>query len=161
MVLIKASLLSGLSFSASVIATPFNSLLPLSTAELCPPKYAPADLQRAIFYDFVNTFYTIGNTTEAFLTHVDESYIQHNPAILSGRDAAISALDGYFANANLTIMRTAFDSPYGWIHYRVDQKGLEPTAYIDVYRFNGSCVVEHWDVIQERPANATNPLALF
>jgi len=28
-------------------------------------------------------------------------------------------------------------------------------------RFEESCVVEHWDVIEELPANATNPLALF
>lgn len=39
--------------------------------------------------------------------------------------------------------------------------GGEPAAVVDVVRFEGTCIMEHWDVIQERPGNATNSNALF
>jgi len=37
----------------------------------------------------------------------------------------------------------------------------EPIALADIYRMDGTCIVEHWDVTQARPANATNPIAMF
>ncbi|UQC88297.1 uncharacterized protein CLUP02_13820 [Colletotrichum lupini] len=39
--------------------------------------------------------------------------------------------------------------------------GLPLTAVVDIFRFQGSCIVEHWDVATAMPPNATNPLALF
>ncbi len=36
-----------------------------------------------------------------------------------------------------------------------------PSAVVDLYRFEGSCIVEHWDVKQERQANDTNVVGPF
>jgi hypothetical protein len=30
-----------------------------------------------------------------------------------------------------------------------------------MWRWNGTCIQEHWDAIETLPANATNPIALF
>ncbi|KAF9871447.1 hypothetical protein CkaCkLH20_11094 [Colletotrichum karsti] len=130
----------------------------------CPPRPANAAEQRAIFNDFVNDFYVEKNTTKALLNHQAEDYIQHNPNVLSGRQASIDFLATLVTpdGVNMTIIHNNFDDNTGYIHYRLDTLGAsQPTAIVDIFRFNGTCIVEHWDVIQERPANATNPLALF
>ncbi|KAH8896069.1 hypothetical protein GQ53DRAFT_640291 [Thozetella sp. PMI_491] len=92
---------------------------------------------------------------------VSRDYIQHNPYILSGRNATIAALGSYFDGANFTFLQILFDSPYGAVHYKVQFPDSPPIAYFDMWRFNGTCIEEHWDVIQPLPTNATNPLALF
>ena len=60
-----------------------------------------------------------------------------------------------------TVLRQSFDNNIGFIHVRVDEPGEEPIALADIYRMDGTCIVEHWDVTQARPANATNPIAMF
>lgn len=60
-----------------------------------------------------------------------------------------------------TVLRHSFDNSIGFIHVRVDEAGEEPIALADIYRMEGTCLVEHWDVTQARPANATNPIAMF
>lgn len=60
-----------------------------------------------------------------------------------------------------TVLRQSFDNNIGFAHVRVDEPGEEPIALADIYRMEGTCIVEHWDVTQARPANATNPIAMF
>lgn len=128
---------------------------------LCPPKFATPGMQKAIFNDFVGEFYIEGNITKALTEFVSEDYIQHNPSVLSGRDAAIKVLPGLFENTTVEVAHVLFQDSIGAVHYKVTQPGSPLTAYADFYRLNGTCIVEHWDVIQSLPANATNPLALF
>lgn len=59
------------------------------------------------------------------------------------------------------VLRHSFDNNIGFIHVRVNEAGEEPIALADIYRMEGTCLVEHWDVTQARPANATNPIAMF
>jgi predicted SnoaL-like aldol condensation-catalyzing enzyme len=40
-------------------------------------------------------------------------------------------------------------------------KGLMPSVIVDVLRFEGTCIVEHWDLAGMKTGNETNPLALF
>lgn len=61
----------------------------------------------------------------------------------------------------IQVLHQSFVAPIGWVHYRIDGFLPEPTAVVDVYLWGGSCIVEHWDIIQERPVNVTNPHALF
>ena len=59
------------------------------------------------------------------------------------------------------VLRQSFDNNIGFAHVRVNQVGEPPLALADIYRMEGTCIVEHWDVTQYLPANATNPIALF
>ena len=52
------------------------------------------------------------------------------------------------------------DNNIGLIHVRINEEP-EPIALADIYRMDGTCIVEHWDVTQARPANATNGIAMF
>jgi predicted SnoaL-like aldol condensation-catalyzing enzyme len=49
----------------------------------------------------------------------------------------------------------------GCVHYREDGMGPQLVAVVDILRFDGSCIMKHWDVVQELALNATNPVALF
>ncbi|KAE9375844.1 hypothetical protein N431DRAFT_334060 [Stipitochalara longipes BDJ] len=138
------------------------SLLPLiSSKSYCPPQPACAEDQVKIWNEFVDELWIKKNVSLAFLTHVDPGYIQHNPFALSGRQAAIDFLTTLWPADNFTIMHNGFYNNTGYLHYRVDTPGQYPQAITDILRFNGTCIMEHWDVIQSWSPNYTNPIALF
>ncbi|KAJ7148089.1 hypothetical protein C8R43DRAFT_1194857 [Mycena crocata] len=121
--------------------------------------------QRVIFENVVDLLFknaTPENVTEAY-THMAADLIQHNPAVVDGANASYTIVNSILADpaVKVQIINQAFESPVGWVHYRIDGFNAQPTAIVDMFRFNGSCIVEHWDVIQERPANATSQHPLF
>ncbi|KAH6999313.1 hypothetical protein EDB80DRAFT_584018 [Ilyonectria destructans] len=130
----------------------------------CPPRPATPQQQRAILGQFSQAFYYERNATKALLDYVSKEYIQHNPGALSGRQKTLDVLEPVLSSdaIEFTVLRLAFDNNLAFVHYRMDiVGGGEPSAIVDVYRFNGTCIMEHWDVIQERDSNSLNPLALF
>ncbi|KAJ7091781.1 hypothetical protein C8R44DRAFT_719655 [Mycena epipterygia] len=132
------------------------------TSVPCVVHRATAVEQKQIFNTFVEDFYVKRDIPRAF-THVAADFIQHNPLELDGFTSSLDFLDPIFSNTSVTvqILHRVFEAPYGWLHYRVDGLLEQPTAILDLFRFNGTCVQEHWDVIQERPVNSTNPHPLF
>ncbi|USW58205.1 Putative NTF2-like domain superfamily, SnoaL-like domain-containing protein [Septoria linicola] len=140
---------------AATYTIPFNG-------PYCPSQPVSSTQQRAIFNQFIQKFYIEKNATAAFSEHVAESYIQHNPNVLSGRENAIAAFESFdLSGVNFTLLNVGLDGDRGWVHYRSEGAGMEPSAIVDVFRFNESCIEQHWDVFQTKPANATNPLALW
>ncbi|KAF8210042.1 hypothetical protein K438DRAFT_1571373 [Mycena galopus ATCC 62051] len=109
--------------------------------------------------------YFLHRTVSEVYTHFIEDFINHNPATVDGIASSFALVEPLFTNSNIAvniqILHQAFVAPYGWVHYRIDGFNPEPTAVVDVYQFNGSCVVEHWDIIQERPVNSTSSHPLF
>ncbi|KAF8856679.1 hypothetical protein BDZ45DRAFT_745150 [Acephala macrosclerotiorum] len=137
------------------IFLPIFSVLSLgSAASYCPSTSVHEPAQKAIFFEFTTNFYLNKDAKGAFIDH-------HNPYALSGRDIAITFFTALTPSINFTIMHAAFYNSTGWVHFRQDQTGVLPTAGVDILHMNGSCIVEHWDVLQERPANATNPFAIW
>ncbi|KAK7039851.1 Snoal-like polyketide cyclase family protein [Favolaschia claudopus] len=135
------------------------------------PQPAPCVVRRAshhqqgkIFEDLVENFYRTKNYTRAY-THMVADLIQHNPAVLDGSNASFTTVVGLIGppSVKVQVLRTAFSAPYGWVHWRIDGLGgaERPSAVVDIFRFNGTCVQEHWDVIQEMPAESVNPHPLF
>jgi predicted SnoaL-like aldol condensation-catalyzing enzyme len=150
-------------------------LAPLALAANCPPSpnTSPA-AQRASFLAFVDLFYRQRNVSAAFTGHVDESYIQHNPYFLSGRTAAVAGLEKAVPGMLNRVARVSISDGTGVVFYKSVAAGGAAAgkpaaaagreayrAVVDVFRLEGACVMEHWDVIQTRPADARNPLALF
>ncbi|KAK2040614.1 hypothetical protein LZ31DRAFT_578206 [Colletotrichum somersetense] len=155
-----------LGVSALAWTTSAGGLLPRqsSSAPYCPPRSATPDEQRVILDEFIQAFYDERNATKALLNHVAEDYIQHNPNALSGRQNSLDVLEPFVSPKTVTnkIIHKGLDNNIAYIHYRMDlASGGQPFAVVDVFRFNGTCIMEHWDTAQQKPVNSTNPLAMF
>lgn len=152
-----------LSFVLFVILS-LSSLSFAQTQETyCPPRPATLAEQEKIWEEFYDLLWVKRDVTGAFNKHVWTDYIQHNPYAVSGRQPAIEFLIPYWPTIKHKLYNKVFRDGYGWVQHRSDPvDGSRPfEAVIDILRMNGTCIVEHWDVIQAKPPNATNPLAMF
>jgi predicted SnoaL-like aldol condensation-catalyzing enzyme len=126
----------------------------------CPSREATEEHQRKIFARFVETLYEERNVAEAFSTYVDPDLIEHDPYD-QNRDDVVAKLSHIIPGATFTVVHSTFESDTGFVHLRLGEDGAPPVALADIYRMDGTCIVEHWEVIQTRPDNYTNPIAMF
>lgn len=132
-----------------------------TTKSYCPGHPAPERYQRELFFAFINDLYVKKDVIGAFDTYIAESLIEHDPFDAQGRAANAAKLANIIPYVPSTVLRMSFDNNVGLAHVRVNEANEEPIALADIYRMDGTCIVEHWDVTQSRPANATNPIAMF
>jgi len=119
---------------------------------------------RAVITDFARLFYTEKDVRAAFEKYVAPDYIQHNPNIVDGRDAAVAALTPLFSrpDARFDIKRILVDGDYAVIHLHGRSSSADRGgAVADLYRLEDGKIVEHWDVIQPVPEKPVNPHAMF
>jgi predicted SnoaL-like aldol condensation-catalyzing enzyme len=120
---------------------------------------------RQVVTRFIDLFYRQGRVREAFMTYVAPGYIQHNPVARDGRDAAIAALEPYFAsqpNAIREVQRIIVDGNLAAVHVRLRQNPQDRGfAVVDILRLENGMIVEHWDVIQAVPEHSANPHPMF
>ena len=92
----------------------------------------------------------------------NRQYINHNPLAQSGRQAAIDILVPFFQTPGFAIEphQVFGGQGYGTLHYKLSFSGIN-LAIMDLFRFQGTCIVEHWDVSQTITGNETNPIAFF
>ncbi|KAI4130699.1 MAG: hypothetical protein LQ338_001600 [Usnochroma carphineum] len=112
----------------------------------CPPRPASSAQQHAIFTAFVKTLYTDKNVTDAFENYIAVDLIEHDPFDEQGRAANEAKLSHIIPFVPSTVLRQGFDNGTGFIHLRVDEDTEpQPIALADIYRMNGTCIVEHWE----------------
>jgi predicted SnoaL-like aldol condensation-catalyzing enzyme len=154
--------------SLSIATDPFDSANTkrCSTARgaqydsYCPSREATEEHQRKIFARFVETLYGDRNVAEAFSTYVDPDLIEHDP-YNQNRDAVVAKLSQIIPDATFTVEHSTFESDIGFVHLRLGEDRAAPVALADIYRMDGTCIVEHWEVVQTRPDDYTNPIAMF
>lgn len=130
----------------------------------CPPRAATAAEQEEIFKRFYQRLWVEKDVVGAFTEHVSPDYIQHNPYATSGRQSALDYLTPRWPGWKFTLAHFAFSNGYGWVHVKqelIDEPEEPFEAVVDILRMNGTCIVEHWDVIQSLPDDAINPGAFF
>ncbi|KAF6784287.1 membrane protein [Colletotrichum sojae] len=138
----------------------------------CPPREVTASQLQIIFQEAIQKLFVDRNGTQYALDHLAEDYIQRNPYALSGRNNTIANLAFVSPETvNFKILNMALQGNAGFVHHKMDLAGearppviggeRKPTVVVDVMRFNGSCIQEHWDVMQQRPDDATNPLEMW
>ncbi|KAI9813236.1 MAG: hypothetical protein M1827_004178 [Pycnora praestabilis] len=164
-----STVLTTLSSLPFLLASPYpfdapadGALAPRAAQPNCPGHPTSEAHQRTLFAGFVNALYGQKNVSLAFDTYVDVNLIEHDPFDAQGRAANAAKLAAIIPYTPFTVLRSSFDANTGFIHVKVDDpQDALPIALADIYRMNGTCIVEHWDVTQETPANATNPIAMF
>lgn len=119
--------------------------------------------RRAFFAEFVELMYRQRDVRKAFDTFVAVDYIQHNPGLPDGRDAARDALAVKFSDPefSITVERMLVDEDLCALHLRARRTDGTNAAVVDIYRADGDRLVEHWDVIQPVPAVSANDHPMF
>lgn len=101
----------------------------------------------------------------AFEKYLHPNYRQHNPTAPDGRDAAIKGLSAFVAACpelryDIKQMFQDGDTVAVFAHV-TKQRSDRGSAVVDILRFEGDVVVEHWDVIQPVPETAANNNGMF
>jgi len=133
-------------------------------ASYCPSTYCP-DLEEetALFEAFTTQFFS-GDVAGAFAKYVSPDIIEHSTA---GTNYAsdVGFLSALIPTVDIHIIagiQGCFGSICG-IHYSSTPKPTgslitNVTSISDWYRYDGTCIVEHWDSVQTANENTTNPL---
>ena len=92
-------------------------------------------------------------------------YVQHSSLAEPGVAALKAFLDmvrGQSPDARQTIHRTLADGDMVAVHVHVERFPGDPgLAVVDMFRCENGMIVEHWDVLQDVPANPVNPNSMF
>lgn len=109
---------------------------------------------RSVITAFARQFYDDRDVVGAFTRFVAPDYIQHNPGIADGRDAAIAALADTWGSPDLrlTVRSILVDGHTAVLLIDGQYGATVRFGVVDIYRLDGDTIVEHWDVKQEFPA---------
>ena len=103
--------------------------------------------------------------SQAVDRYIAPDYVQHSSRAEPGVEALKAFLDKVRAespDARQTIHRTLVDGDMVAVHVHVERFPGDPgLAVVDIFRVAGGMIVEHWDVLQEVPANPVNPNSMF
>jgi predicted SnoaL-like aldol condensation-catalyzing enzyme len=148
-------------FMAAVLLS--SSLM--ATAAVSPPRvFSVEETNRAMVVKFYDLFFNKHQVEQAARIVADD-YKQHNPDVPDGKAPFVTYFTGFFkenpkSSARIVRSATADDLVYLHVH---STRGPEDRgqAVIDIFRVNNGMIVEHWDVIQEVPAQTANDNTMF
>lgn len=107
----------------------------------------------------------IAMDSQAVDHYIAPDYVQHSSLAEPGVEALKAFLDKVRAespDARQTIHRAMVDGDMVAVHVHVERFPGDPgLAVVDIFRVAGGMIVEHWDVLQEVPANPVNPNSMF
>jgi predicted SnoaL-like aldol condensation-catalyzing enzyme len=108
---------------------------------------------------FYRTAY-LGDPVKAVAQYVGSEYIQHNPAVGDGKQAFIDYFDEMardYADKQIEFVRAVAEGDLVALHTHQTWPGNDQYVTMDFFRFddNGK-IVEHWDSIQQVPAESKN-----
>lgn len=94
-----------------------------------------------------------------------ENYKQHNPQAEDGRDGLlnhVADLDAQYPNRKIEFVHLFADGDYviTHIHFMLAPDGYEAMG-MDIFRFEGDKIAEHWDVIQPVPTQSANDNGMY
>lgn len=119
---------------------------------------------RKLVVEFYDLFFNQHKTAEAGKV-IAEDYIQHNPEVPDGKAPFVGYFTGFFAEnpqSSARIVRSAADGDLVWVHVKSTNGADDPgQAVVDIFRVKDNIIVEHWDVIQNVPAQAENQNTMF
>ena len=117
---------------------------------------------------FVAEFYDLiinQKDYERAKAYMGPRYRQHNPLVKDfpeGLREFIEYLRTNAPDAHSEIVRSFAEGDYVILHvHSIRQPGTRGRAIIEIFRLENGLIDEHWDVIQEIPADSANPHGMF
>ena len=144
-----------------------GSALLACLASGCVTRPAPPsaeDANRRLVGQFVHAFYEERDVRGAFEHFVAPDYVQHNPNIPDGREAAIVALTPLFSrnDVELQVRKVVVDGDFAIVLiFAREPSSPRGSAVADIFRLSNGRIVEHWDILQAVPEHPVNPHPLF
>jgi predicted SnoaL-like aldol condensation-catalyzing enzyme len=159
-----AAALLPLSAVASPTSQPDNRN-PRNPSSLCPSVYNPDPYTLLNNFKAFNTQLFSGDAAGAFAKYVSPSITEHSTSG-GGYNGDVAFLGALMPTVNIAVIAglQQCNGNICWVHYKATPKsGGSPfinnvTAISDFYRYEGSCIVEHWDSVETASASTTNPL---
>lgn len=94
-----------------------------------------------------------------------ENYKQHNPQAADGRKGLLSHvadLQAEYPNRQIKFIHLFVDGDYVITHIHFSLiPGVREVMGMDIFRFEGDKIAEHWDVIQAIPEQSENSNGMF
>lgn len=117
---------------------------------------------------FVAEFYDLiinQKDYERAKAYMGPRYRQHNPLVKDRPEGLREFIEFLRANApeaHSEILRSFAEGDYVILHvHSLRQPGTRGRAIIEIFRLENGLIDEHWDVIQEIPAESANPNGMF
>lgn len=126
-------------------------------------QLAAVAANRKLVVDFYRTVFIEKRVVEGFERYVAPGYVQHNPSLASGRDAAVKFLTKAVTRDSISdIKRVIAEGDLVVLHVHSRNNLTDRgRAIVDIFRVADGKIIEHWDVIQPVPAKAENPNTMF
>jgi predicted SnoaL-like aldol condensation-catalyzing enzyme len=111
--------------------------------------------RRRVLVEFYRLFYNEGRRDEAARLLTEDYLNHHGGQAARGREAAVASFGAFAKNVpafHIEIKRLAEDGDFVWAHALIT--GLPDggvAASVDIWRFEGDLIAEHWDVGQALP----------
>lgn len=126
--------------------------------------FAAEEANRALVIKFYDQFFNAHKVKEAARV-VAEDYKQHNPDVPDGKAPFVGYFTGFFKDnpqSRARIVRSATDGDLVYLHVHSTTGPQDRgQAVVDIFRVEDGVIVEHWDVIQDVPAEAANDNTMF
>lgn len=102
----------------------------------------------------------LGDPAKAVELYVGAQYIQHNPLVADGKQAFIdyfTEMAQQYADKKIAFVRAVAEGDQVALHTHQTWPGNDQFVTMDFFRFdaNGK-IIEHWDAIQQVPAETKN-----
>jgi predicted SnoaL-like aldol condensation-catalyzing enzyme len=120
---------------------------------------------KKIAVSFLTMIFNEHKVAEAFELYSVPDYKQHNPYAASGAKPAIDFLGSYMKQnpqCRTDIKRVIAEGDLVAIHNNPKSNPSDRgRAVVDIFRIENGKVVEHWDVVQDVPAQSANSNTMF
>lgn len=141
---------------------------PIAVAAALVASAAVAQPQLEINKRIATEFYDAAINRKDFAAasqYLGGDYKQHNPTAADGAEglrAFIDFLKARFPNQRGEIKRVIAEGDLVVLHVHSTRGDATPgRAIVDIFRIENGKVVEHWDVIQDVPAQPANDNGMF